>query len=126
MPEAPANVLDSYRAAVTANPTSAEAHSNLGWGLYGQRQYAEAADTFREALRLDRNWVDAHYGLGLALKEAGRGAEAVPAFEAVIALVPQIENQVRATMLKRLARGHINQIKQGDWNLDRELRRHEP
>jgi len=110
---------------VTASPNSGEAHSNLGWGFYGQRQYAEAIQEFRHALSLDRNLIDAHYGLGLALKESGAGAEAVPTFETVLALAPQLENAVRATMLSRLAQGHINQIKIGDWKLDKELRHHE-
>lgn len=125
MPEASPTLLENYRAAVTANPESAEAHSNLGWGFYGQRQYAEAIETYRQALSLDRNLIDAHYGLGLALKESGAGQEAIPAFETVLSLAPQLENTVRGTMLQRLARGHINQIMSGDWKLDKELRQHE-
>lgn len=122
MPEAPANILDTYKAAVTENPNNAEAHSNLGWAYYGQRQYPEAIRAFREALKVDRNWVDAHYGLGMALKESGAGGEAVTSFEAVTRLAPQLDNQVRGTMLAKLAHGHINQIQHGDWNIDHELR----
>ena len=36
MPDAVPNALDNYKAAASANPTSAEAQSNLGWGQYGQ------------------------------------------------------------------------------------------
>jgi tetratricopeptide (TPR) repeat protein len=118
MPEAPPTLLENYRAAVSANPNSAEAQSNLGWGYYGQRQYDQAIEAYRQALALDANFVDAHYGLGLALKEAGKGAEAVPSFETVIKLAPQLENGARAQMLARLAHGHINQIQKGDWSLD--------
>ena len=126
MPDAPVNVLETYRAAVTANPNSAEAHSNFGWGYYGQKQFAEAVEQFRQALALDRNMVDAHYGLGLTLKESGSKAEAIAAFESVVALAPQLENQVRGQMLVRLAHGHINLMKGGDWALDKELRHREP
>jgi tetratricopeptide (TPR) repeat protein len=112
-------VLESYQSAVAANPNSAEAQSNLGWGYYGQRQFDQAIAAFREALRLDRNYLDAHYGLGLAQKEAGAGADAVTAFEAVLALAPQLENAARGQMLARLAQGHINQITQGHWNLSK-------
>lgn len=129
MPATPAktvNVIDTYRAAVTASPNNAEAHSNLGWGHYGQKQFAEAIQEFQEALRLDANWVDAHYGLGLALKGAGSKMEAVAAFEKAAALAPQMEDRVRGAMLMRLAHGQINQLKKGDWDLDKELRHHEP
>ena len=121
MPEATANVLDNYRAAVTANPNSAEAHSNLGWGYYGQRQYEESIKAFQQALTLDRNMIDAHYGLGLALKESGAGKEAVPEFEAVIKLAPEDQNVIRGQMLARLARAHINRIEVGNWSLDADL-----
>ena len=125
MPETPKNILDHYRAAVVANPGSAEAHANLGWGYYGQKQYAEAIKEFQEALSLDANWLDAHYGLGLAHKGAGLKAEALAAFEKVAALAPGLPDVVRAQMLRRLAHGHINAIKTGDWDLDKELRHRE-
>ncbi len=123
MPDAPATAIDSYLAAVKSNPNSAEAHSNLGWGYYGQRKYSEAAEAFHQALSLDRNMTDAHYGLALALKESGAPQEAVAEFEAVVKLAPQDENAVRGQMLARLARGHINQIQSGDWSLDTDLKR---
>ncbi len=129
MPATPAqtvSVIDTYRAAVTTNPNSAEAHCNLAWGYYGQRQFAEAVKEFQEALRLDANWLDAHYGLGLALKGAGSKTEAVAAFEKAAALAPQIDDRVRGSMLMRLSHGQINQLKKGDWDLDKELRHHEP
>ena len=120
------SVIDTYRAAVTASPTSAGAHCNLAWGYYGQKQFAEAIKEFQEALKLDANCVDAHYGLGLALKGAGSKLEAVAAFEKAAALAPQMEDRVRGAMLMRLAHGQINQLKKGDWDLDKELRHHEP
>ncbi len=118
------NVIETYRAAVTANPRSAEAHCNLGWGHYGQKQFAEAIREFQEALILDANWLDAHYGLALAHKGAGAKLEAVAAFEKVAALAPQMEDKVRGGMLLRLAHGQVNQLNKGDWDLDKELRHH--
>ena len=117
MPEALPNTIENYQAAVSSNPNSPEADSNLGWGYYGQKKYDEAAQAFRQSLSLDRNLTDAHYGLGLTLKEAGAGQDAVAAFEAVIKLASQDENAVRGQMLARLARGHINRINSGDWGL---------
>src|SRR5215831_11644377 len=89
MPDVIQRPIDNYQAAVAVNPNSAEAHSNLGWGYYGQHQYDEATKSFRQALTLDRNLLDAHYGLALTLKEAGSGPEAVGEFETVVKLAPQ-------------------------------------
>ena len=121
MPDVLPHTIENYQAAVTSNPTSAEAHSNLGWGYYGQRKFDPAAQAFRQALSLDRNLIDGHYGLGLTLKESGATEAAVPEFEAVVTLAPQDQNVVRGQMLARLARGHINRIKRGDWGLGTDI-----
>ena len=126
MPAVPRNVLEDYRAAATANPNSAEARCNLGWGYYGRKQHAEAIQAFEEALKLDQNWLDAHYGLALARKASGSTAEAVAAFEKAAALASQSTDRVRGQMLVRLIHGHINELKSGDWNLAKELYHREP
>jgi|SRR5579859_1696220 len=118
MPEVLPNTIETYQAAVNSNPNSAEAYSNLGWGYYGQKKYDDAAKAFRQSLTLDRNLTDAHYGLGLTLKESGAAQDAVPEFETVVKLAPEDANAVRGQMLARLARGHVNRIKNGDWGLD--------
>jgi Tfp pilus assembly protein PilF len=123
-PTPPPSPLENYRAAVAANPHSAEAHTNLGWGLYGQKQLAEAAQAFQEAIRLDAYSFEAHYGLGLTHKAAGAKAEAEAEFRAAHALTGQLENQVRGQMLKHLLHAHINQLNTGDWGLDQELHLH--
>ena len=121
MPEALPSAIESYQTAVSSNPNSAEAYSNLGWGYYGQRKFDEAISAFRQALTLDRNYTDGHYGLGLTLKESGAGKDAVPEFEAVVKLAPEDSNSIRGQMLSRLARGHINRINRGDWGLDTDI-----
>ena len=122
MPEIEPHLIEKYQAAVAADPQSAEAHSNLGWGYYGVRQYEPSIKSLREAIRLDANNIDAHYGLALALKESGATADAIPEFEIVVQLAPQHPNVVRGHMLARLAKGHINQINSGDWSLDIDLK----
>lgn len=120
----PPNPIENYRAAVTANPHSAVAHTNLGWGLYGQKQLAEAIKEFQEALRLEALSFDAQYGLGLAHKAMGAKAEAVAAFRAAHALAEQLDNLARSQMLRHLLHAHINQLTTGDWGLDKELHLH--
>src|SRR5215510_5760307 len=121
MPDTAPNAIATYQAAVSSNPNSAEAQSNLGWGYYGQRKFDDAIAAFRQALTLDRNYLDAHYGLALTLKESGAGQDAVPEFETVLNLAPQDANTIRGQMLSRLARGHINRIKSGDWGLNTDI-----
>jgi tetratricopeptide (TPR) repeat protein len=122
MADTATNVLDKYQAAVEANPTSVDAQCNLGWGYYGERQYETAIEVFRQALKLDAGSVDANYGLAMSLKEAGQGEQAVPVFARVMKLAPQKETGARGRMLARLARGHINQIRKGDWDLDEDMK----
>ena len=115
------SVLEEYRQALAANPQSAEAHADLGWGLYGADQWDEAAQEFNQALRLNANLVDAEYGLALSRKCAGAKPEAVAAFDQTIALLPQLEDKTRGKVLTRLARGHIHFIQTGEWNLSNVL-----
>jgi tetratricopeptide (TPR) repeat protein len=121
MPPASAEVIEAYRAAASGNPQDAQAQVDLGWGLYGGGKYAEALEQFQRALALDARSVDAHYGLGLAHKALGDKAAAVAAFNKVAALAEQAEDAVRATMLRRLAHGHVNELNLGDWQLEAEI-----
>jgi tetratricopeptide (TPR) repeat protein len=122
MPETTPDVVENYRATVTASPNSAEAHCNLGWGYYGRKLYQEAIQEFEAAIKLDTNWLDAYYGLGLARKGAGSKTDAVAAFEKAAALSSQSSDVVRGQMLLHLIHAHINALKTGDWGLDKELR----
>ncbi|MBI4888998.1 MAG: tetratricopeptide repeat protein [Acidobacteria bacterium] len=44
-----------HRAAIQRNPGDDALHNNLGYNLYEQQRYAEAAREFEEALKLNRN-----------------------------------------------------------------------
>jgi Tfp pilus assembly protein PilF len=111
------SAVEEYRQAVAATPKSAEAHSNLGWGFYGEDKWDEAVKEFTEALTLDAGNVDALYGLGLTRKIAGAKTEAVSAFNNTLMQLPKLEDQMRGNVLKRLAHGHINFIQSGEWKL---------
>lgn len=117
----PAILLEAYRAAARANPNDAGSQTDLGWGLYGASQYAEAAGQFKRALAIDMNYVDAHYGLGLASKALGLKEPAVAAFDKVATLATQLDDLVRGGMLRRLAHGHVNDMNVGDWQLAAEI-----
>ncbi len=104
--------LEKYRQAVAANPESAEALSNLGWGYYGVRQYEEAIRAFEKALALRPDFMDAQWGLALALKEAGQREQAITAFNRVLSLLPSMgeEGKDRAAILKRQAEYHLHTL----------------
>lgn len=115
------DVVAKYQAEVSATPSNADAQTGLGWGYYGQRQYAEAARAFEAALGIDPNHLEARYGLALTYKASGARTNAVAEFERVAAVAEKIEDTVRQHMLVRQIKGHINLINTGDWNLGKKL-----
>ena len=116
-----ASVIETYRTEASSRPDDLQPQIDLGWGLYGGGQYAEAAEQFKRVLGLSRDAVDALYGLGLSYKALGNKEAAVDAFEKVSALADQLEDKVRGTMLRRLSRGQVNEMNSGDWNLEKEI-----
>ena len=107
--------FEDYRAEAAANPSSAQAQANLGWGYYAKGRYDEAVAQFNKALELDRDNFDAVYGLGLALKKVGKKAEALTALERALTLAPTAENKSRTDMLERMIDSHMNWLKSGQW-----------
>ncbi|HEX9018046.1 MAG TPA: tetratricopeptide repeat protein [Anaerolineaceae bacterium] len=93
--------------------------SDSGWGYYAKKEYFRAEEDFRKALELSPDDAELFYALGMTYQASDRQADAISAFEKAIQLLEnvQAENQVRAHMMTRLARGHINIMKTGDWNL---------
>ena len=67
-----------------------------------------------------------HIGLGLVLKTQDRRQDAILAFQNVVDLLEAnpIEDRSRSQMLRRLAIGHMNQLKTGDWDLEKEIWKH--
>jgi Tfp pilus assembly protein PilF len=116
-PKPTSSALERYRAEAAANPQSADALANLGWGYYGQGQIMEALKALQDALALDPRHLEAQYGLALVYKASGSKPEAASAFEQALALADRLEDRIRAKMLQRLIRGHVNQLNTGDWNL---------
>jgi tetratricopeptide (TPR) repeat protein len=98
---------------------SVEEYFRSGWSHYSKKEYYRAEADFQKALAAAPGNVDVLYGLGMALQASGRQPEAISTFESVIQLLsmPAPEDKVRAFMLARLARGHVNRIKTGDWKL---------
>jgi Flp pilus assembly protein TadD len=91
-----------YRAALSLDPSSADAHSNLGSALNGLGRPAEAIVEFRQAVSLAPDVADYHYNLGVALDRAGEGGEAAAQFRQALRLEPGLTEARRA--LERIGR----------------------
>lgn len=113
----PIDFMANYTKAVADSPNSAEAHTNLGWGHYGRKEYELALKAFDKALSLQGDTLDALYGRALALRGLGRPTEAVQAFERAQVINDQSEDKNRHFLLSRLLKGQINETKTGDWNM---------
>jgi tetratricopeptide (TPR) repeat protein len=103
------------------HPTTATEYVRRAWLFYANHNYEKSIDDFYRALDSDPENVDTVFGLGLALKADGKKEKAVETFEKTLTMMSTLEDHIRAQMLKRLTIGHINQIKTGDWNLEKEL-----
>lgn len=117
---------------ITVNPssisnlTSGEDYLRRGVAYYARKQFENAENDLRTAISLDADLLDAYYYMGLVLKAASKKDEAVQYFEKVLDLLNQghLKNHDRVAMLRRLVKGHINYMKTGDWNLEKEIWQH--
>ena len=100
------------------NPQSAQDFTSRGWLYYTRQEYKQAQTDFRRALELKPEDPDILYALGMSLAAGGDLVEAQQVFEKTLTALDAISDRVRAHMLHRLASGHINRIRTGDWNLE--------
>jgi tetratricopeptide (TPR) repeat protein len=110
-----------------AEPKTPEDYFRQGWVQHSNENDERAAEgSFRRSISLDKNNVDAYFGLGLVQKAQGKHQEALDSFQTVLEKIAggRIEDHVRAEMLRRLTLGHINLLKTGDWDLEKEIWQH--
>jgi len=67
--------IEKLRRAIEQNPSDPEAHYNLGFLLYNQTCYNEAAEEFQEAIRLKPTHARAHSYIGAAFYYTGNKKE---------------------------------------------------
>lgn len=103
-----------------AAPQTADEFVASGWGHYSKKEFFRAEADFQKALELSPNSYDTEYALGMVLQASNRQPEAIRAFEKTITMLENVpeEERVRAHMLTRLANGHINRMKTGDWKIE--------
>jgi tetratricopeptide (TPR) repeat protein len=108
-------------------PTDLAGYIRRGWAYHSRGMHDEAEADFNQAIKLSPNSIDANYVLGLVYKAQGKKEQAIKSFKTVVKLIEadQLEDKIRAEMLRRLATGHVNELSVGDWNLEKEIWRHE-
>ena len=107
-------------------PATADELQRRGMAYYARKQYAQAEADLKKAISQDSNHIDSYYSLGMVYKAVDQKQEAVAAFTHVIELIvtnPGADS-TKNDMLKKLALGHMNEINQGDWNLEKEIWKH--
>ena len=109
----------------SVSPTPTAEYINKGWEFKASGKFDDAETNFRKAISLDPSSVEAYYGLSLTLKAQDRRQESIAGFEKVLELIDLgMEDHVRGEMLRRLALAHINQLRSGDWALEKEIWKH--
>lgn len=94
----------AYEKAITLNPTSFDAHYNLGKLFLDSKSYDRAIESYGTCLALDDKNADAHINLGNAYKYSGAPDEAMKAYARAAVLAPQnpvIYGNMAAVMLDR-------------------------
>jgi Tfp pilus assembly protein PilF len=100
-------------------PRTADAMIESGWSHYSKKEYFRAEDDFKKALEMDPNNADVLYALAMSQQASGQIKEAISTFENMIQYleIHKAEDPVRSLMLTRLANGHINRMKTGEWKI---------
>ncbi len=107
-------------------PTTCDDYIKRGMAYYARKQYQEAEADLKKAISMNGDNIDSLYSLGMVLKAANRKDEAVAAFKQVISIIVSRPDakEIKLDMLRRLALGHVNELTQGDWNLEKEIWKH--
>ena len=86
-----------------------------GWQNYAEGNFAQAVQQFKQALSGTPGEPDYLYALGLTHEAAGQSQEALEAFSQTLAQLNPMKEAVRARMIQRMAKAHMNKIQTGDW-----------
>ena len=113
------NQVPSSRERYLAEPAAGDALYESGWRHYMSENHPQAQEDFRRALELSPNHPAIFYALGLTLQASGQKQEAIQAFQKVVSLIenPPDELRDRATIMTRLANGHISRMTKGEWDM---------
>jgi len=90
------------------------------WEAYSAGDFAGAVRLLRALPEHRQAEVEVAFLRGLASSRAGDKIAARAGFLTVLQSVEHLEDPTRRTMLRRLARGHLNRLDHGTWDLEPE------
>ena len=93
---------------------------NEAWTHRVKHHHKEAETVFREVLTNYPDHVEALYGLAQALMEQGKDKDAIKSFKQAAKLLQDGalgDDELRASLLRRQALGHIERLTKGSWDL---------
>jgi tetratricopeptide (TPR) repeat protein len=104
-----------------STPVTADEFIESGWNHFSKKEFFRSEADFKKALEIQPENADTLYALGMAQQASGNTQEAIRTFEEVIQLLEarKVEDPVRSLMLTRLANGHINRMKTGNWDMQK-------
>jgi len=105
----------------TMSPQTNEEYLERGWLYFSKQKYELAEADIQLVLQSDPHNVDALYVLGLTLKAAGKSQQAMDAFTKIDEMISYVDDHQRAIIISRLAHGQVNQIRSGNWDLEKEI-----
>ena len=84
--------IDTYKAALTIDPSGVDALSNLGAAYVHLGQFEDAIAQYKAALAIDPGNVTVRMNLALAYYKSARPNEAIGPLKTVIAAAPETKN----------------------------------
>ena len=104
-------------------PKDVEGYMRRGWAFHSKGKQEQAESDFLQALALDAESIDALFALGLTKKAQDQREASLEYFRKAMNLIEtgKVEDENRTEMLRRLTLGHINELSEGDWNLENEI-----
>jgi len=104
-------------------PNDAASYMLRGWAYHAKGDQKAAEADFTKALGMGADAIEVNYALGLTKKAQGMNEAAIECFNKTMGLIQsgQITDTAKHEMLRRLTLGHINELTQGDWNLEDEI-----
>jgi len=104
-------------------PGDFEGYMRRGWAFHTKGNQAEAEADFKKALTLNAESIEVNYALGLTKKADGQTDVAIEYFRKAMKLIEagKVAEGTQQEMLRRLTLGHINELTDGDWNLEDEI-----
>jgi hypothetical protein len=114
------STAESISEAAAPRAGQAAGSTATAWKAYGSGDYVGAVRLLAALPEHRQAEVEVAFLLALASGRAGDKTAASAGFRTVLQGVEQLDDPTRRSMLRRLARGHLNLLDHGTWDLEPE------